>query len=77
MFDEALAIFTDIGAEVEAVDAMARKAECRVLMGDGERRAGAGRRGVGKTEGSDASGPSSPLLYRTRGYALAQLGRLR
>ena len=36
MLEEALALFTDVGAEEEVVDVVARTAECRMLMGDGE-----------------------------------------
>ena len=75
MLDEALGIFTDIGAEVEAVDAMARKAEGRVLMGEPNDALALVDEVWAKAEGSDAGEPSAPLLHRIRGYAYAQLNR--
>jgi class 3 adenylate cyclase/tetratricopeptide (TPR) repeat protein len=75
VLDEALSIFADVGAEVEAVDTLARKAECLVLMGDANDALTLVDEVWEQAEGGDASGPSTSLLHRTRGYALTRLGR--
>jgi tetratricopeptide (TPR) repeat protein len=76
LFDEALTMFTDVGAEEGVVDVMGRTAECRVLMSDADGALELIDDVWARTKGSDAGGPSAPLRFRIRGYALAQLRRL-
>jgi class 3 adenylate cyclase/tetratricopeptide (TPR) repeat protein len=74
LFDEAQALYEDVGARDELVQLVARRAECRAQMSESKAaleltdEARAAPEGIG--------GRSLPLVYRTRGYALAQLGRL-
>jgi tetratricopeptide (TPR) repeat protein len=75
LFDRALAIYADVAAPQEHAEAVARAAECRVLMGEPERALELTDEARAKIEGADASGQAIPLIHRTRGYALAQLGR--
>ena len=76
MFDEAQALFAEIGAPEEIVEVTARIAECRTFMGDGEEALVLTDKALARVGRSDTGGQSLPLIHRTRGYALAQLGRL-
>jgi class 3 adenylate cyclase/tetratricopeptide (TPR) repeat protein len=76
MLDEALTIFTDVGAEDDVVDVLARKAECDLLIGDSDGALALVDEAWARTQASDAGGSSVPLLLRSRGYALAQMGQL-
>jgi len=76
MFDEAQALFAEIGAQEEIVEVTARMAECRTFMGDGEEALDLTDKALARAGRSDTGGQSLPLIHRTRGYALAQLGRL-
>jgi tetratricopeptide (TPR) repeat protein len=75
MSDNVLAMFTDVAAPQEFAEAAARAAECRVLMGDAERALELTDQAQARIGGAGAGGQSTPLIYRTRGYALAQWGR--
>ena len=76
MLDEALTIFTDVGAEEDVVDVLARRAECDLLIGDSDGALALVDEAWARTLASDAGRSSVPLLLRSRGYALAQMGRL-
>ena len=76
MLDEALTIFTDVGAEEDVVDVLARKAECDLLIGDSDGALALVDEAWARTLASDAGGSSVPLLLRSRAYALAQMGQL-
>ncbi len=80
-FDEALLMFDDartewvhVGASAELALNEARRAECRVLMGDGRRALGIVDEVLALGRGTDEVGPILPQLERVRGYALAQTG---
>jgi class 3 adenylate cyclase/tetratricopeptide (TPR) repeat protein len=76
MLEEALALFTDVGAEEEVVDVVARTAECRMLMGDGQgalRLVDDARSRMQATEGAALS---TALIGRITGYSLMMTGEL-
>ena len=77
MLDEALTLFSDVGAEEEIVDVVLRKAECRVLMGEGEETLALVEQAASEMKGTEATALSMPRLDRIRGYALQQVGRAR
>jgi class 3 adenylate cyclase/predicted ATPase len=80
-FDEALSMFDDARTEWEHVGAgadvalnEARRAECRVLMGDGPGALAIVDAVLAQGRSADEAGPILPQLERVRGYALAQTG---
>jgi class 3 adenylate cyclase/tetratricopeptide (TPR) repeat protein len=75
LLEEALTILSDVGAEEEIIEVIARKAECRVLMGEPEAALTLTDEVMTRTQGSDAGEASAPLVLRMRGHAFAQLGR--
>ena len=75
MLDEALILFSDVGAEEEIVDVVLRKAECRVLMGEGVEALVLAEEAADKMQGTEAAAMSTPKLDRIRGYAFLQAGR--
>ena len=76
MFDTALELFADVGAEEERVEVMVRTAECQVFMGTREEALKTMELVRAKMSGTEVATSMMPLVFRTEGYALAQLGRL-
>ena len=75
MFDTALELFADVGAEEERVEVMVRTAECQVFMGHAEEALKTMELVRAKMAGTEVASSMLPLVFRTEGYALAQLGR--
>jgi tetratricopeptide (TPR) repeat protein len=75
MLAEALMLFTDVGAEEEIVDVVARTAECRVLMGEGEMGLTLADEARERMRDTEAAAMATPRLERIRGNALMQAGR--
>jgi len=74
MFDTALELFADVGAEEERVEVMVRTAECQVFMGHAEEALKTMELVRAKMAGTEVASSMLPLVFRTEGYALAQLG---
>ena len=74
MLEEALALFTDVGAEEEIVDVVARTAECHMLMGDGEGALRLVDDARARLQGTEAATLSTALIGRITGYSLMMTG---
>lgn len=75
MLDEALTLFSDVGAEEEIVDVVARTAECRLMMGESDKALMLADEASDKMHGTEAAAMATPKLDRIRGYALLQMDR--
>jgi class 3 adenylate cyclase/tetratricopeptide (TPR) repeat protein len=76
MLGEANAAFTAVGAREDALRADARVAECMLLRRDAKEALEFARNAVERGTAAGEGGIIMPLLLRTEGYALAQLGNL-
>src|SRR6185436_18744402 len=74
LLGEAHAAFTEVGAREDALRADARVAECLLLRRDAEAALDRARAAVVRGSAAGEGAMIMPLLMRTQGYALAQLG---
>jgi tetratricopeptide (TPR) repeat protein len=76
LLGEAHEAFTAVGAREDALRADARVAECLLLKRDAEEALDRARAAVVRGSAAGEGAMIMPLLMRTQGYALAQLGEL-
>lgn len=76
LLDEAHAAFTDVGARVDDVDTLAAVAETHLFEGHPERALEVVDEALALSRALGGISAQSPLLNRTRGYALMRTGAL-
>jgi len=72
-FSQARMLLSDVGAEHEVLDIDARLAECHLLNNEPEAALALADESLAKPDTSGAIARLTPLLNRTRGYALLML----
>jgi class 3 adenylate cyclase/tetratricopeptide (TPR) repeat protein len=74
LLDEALATFRDVGSQVDEIDTLAVAAECHLLDGRPQQTLDVIRDAIERNAALGGTSAQSPLLHRTEGEALRDLG---